>query len=202
MLSIHRTTDPKRRAKTVFGKSDFGAAVNLEGDIAGFLVLRDTSKTAASGLDLSRHSLLSVAIQEYLNPADPHSEWNSRCKVFLTLLGGTFTGNTLTNRSAMETNLQSKIKDFGRIYMINRLRQSGKLSAKTLADSSRHLNGAATEVTKIFLDIMTSCAAGTITELTPVSDPNPSPPDNTIPGGFSGIGDFLKKGVESLEEVF
>jgi len=180
MLSIRRMTDPTRRVKTVFTGSDFGGAVNLEGDIGGFLLARDTTSSSISNLDFTGKTYLWETLDNYLDPAAKGSDWNNRCQLFLAMLGGTFTGTTLTNRSTLETSLAGKIRDFGLWYMINRLRQTGTFSKKTATDASKHLVGASSEVTKVFLDIMTSCATGAITTLKPVSDPAPTAPGNAL----------------------
>ena len=181
MLSIRRMTDPARKVTTVFSGSDFGGAFNLEGDIGAFLIARDTTTSDISKLDFTGKSYLWEALDTYLNASAPGSEWNSRCQLFLTMLGGVFSGTTLTNRSSLEATLVAKIKDFGLWYLVNRLRQSGTFSKKNALDASRHLVGASGEVAKVFLDILTSCASGTTTTLKPVSDPAPTPAGNALP---------------------
>jgi len=180
MLSIRRMTDPAKRVKSVFSGSDFGGAVNLEGDIGAFLIARNTAKSGISGLDFSGKTFLWEALDTYLDPAASGSEWNNRCQLFLIMLGGVFAGKVLSNRSSLETTLAAKIKGFGLWYLVNRLRQSGTFSKKTATDASKHLIGASTEVAGMFLDILTSCASGTATLLKPTTDPNPTPPGNAL----------------------
>jgi hypothetical protein len=79
-----------------------------------------------------------------------------RCRRFLILQGGSFSGSTLTNRSSVQSRMQDKIASFGKIYLTNFVRQKG-LPLSTIPASLPHLPNAARDVAKLFIDQLLAC---------------------------------------------
>jgi hypothetical protein len=165
MLAYRRVTDPGRRVMTVFSGTDFGGSINLEGDIAGFIVGRNTSTTPSGAVPLAipAGGTIADALQTYLLPPSGGSalsspEWNSRCTTFLQMRGGTFdTSGALTNRVALINAFKGQIQDFACWYLVNRLRQTSRLSLTTLRAASLHIPTTAEEVATVFVDALNDC---------------------------------------------
>jgi len=155
MLAVNRVTAPSTRAVTKFRGSDFGGSSNLEGDIAGYLTARDPSSL---GLMIPAGGTIADALQDYLSPATPGTAWNSRCTTFLQAMGGTFdSSNNLSNRATIISSFAQKIEDFACWYLVNRLRQSHRLTLPTLQAASNHVVGASQEMATVFVDALDYC---------------------------------------------
>ncbi|HEX9618603.1 MAG TPA: OmpA family protein, partial [Polyangiaceae bacterium] len=129
MLANSRASAPSTRARTRFTGSNFGGSINLEGDVASYVVARSsvTTSPTAPSFSGSSTSPIADAIESYLAPGTSGGiEWLNRSRNFLTMVGGTLTGNTLTNRAAVVSTLQTKVEEFGCYYLVNRLRQTGR----------------------------------------------------------------------------
>lgn len=108
MLAYRRVSAPTTNAMTVFKGTDFGGPINLEGDVAGFSIARDTSKASTEpvGLTFAGTATIADALASYLMPTAggaSSSEWNDRCRTFMEMKGGKFdSGGTLLNRAARQ----------------------------------------------------------------------------------------------------
>ena len=189
MLASRRVADPTRRVMTVFTGSDFGGSINLEGDVAGFLVGRDTSATpsGAPALAIPAGRTIADALRDYLMPTSlagtPSSEWQNRCMTFLQIYGGAFdSSGTLTNRASLVASFKSQIQDFACWYLVNRLRQSGRLSLSTLRAASLHIPSTSEEVATVFVDALTACQSSGGARLAATgAGPSPLPPSASAP---------------------
>jgi hypothetical protein len=163
MLAFRRVSVPTTNAMTMFRGTDFGGPINLEGDIAGFVVARDTSTTPSEpvGLKFAGSSTIADALAGYLLPTTSgatSSEWNNRCRTFMQMKGATFnTSGALTNRTTLISLFKGQIEQFACWYLVNRLRQSGRLSLSTLRTASLYISGASEEIATIFVDALNAC---------------------------------------------
>lgn len=164
MLAFRRVTTPGTSAMRMFRGTDFGGPINLEGDVAGFVVARDTTTatpTGPEGLTFAGTSTIADALAAYLLPTGSgatSSEWNNRCKTFMSMKGATFDrAGALNNRTAFISALKDQIEAFACWYLVNRLRQTGRLSISTLRTASLHVSGAAEEIATIFVDALDTC---------------------------------------------
>jgi hypothetical protein len=168
-LAQARVSNPSAAAKpTAFGDlHSFGAEVNLEGDLAAFLVGLPAQSTTPYGLALSETTGVAGAIQSYLAPSG--SEWTARGKRFLSLYGGVFDAtNNLTNRAAVQQTFAAKLQKFAVFYKETRLKdeanakqstnqltaeQTARIDAqmKLIADK---IPAAATDVASLFIDAL------------------------------------------------
>ena len=163
MLAFRRASVPTTNAMTMFHGTDFGGSINLEGDIAGFVVARDTSITpsAPAELTFAGSSTIADALANFLLPTasgTTSNEWNNRCHTFMQMKGATFNSSGgLTNRMTLINRFKGQIEEFACWYLVNRLRQSGRLSLRTLRNSSLHISGASEEIATIFVDSLDAC---------------------------------------------
>ncbi len=157
-LAVDRVSTASKRAMTKFTGSDYGGSINLEGDVAGFVVARDTSASGISPVLFNPGDTIATALSNYLSSTASGSEWNRRCTTFLEMNGATFdSSSNLTNRSSLITMFAGKIEAFACWYMVNRLRQTGRLSLSRLRSASLHISGASQEIAEIFVDTLDNC---------------------------------------------
>lgn len=175
-LAFRRVTTPNRRALAQFQGHDFGAAVNLEGDIAAFLVGAPTGSLSSvpRSPDTGR---LSDMLAAYCQVGS--SIWQARVAAFLQLLGAELSGTTVENLENLRQSLYMQCQRMGEAYLINRVKGlplSSSEAAKMLYDAARHLVGASHEMIDIFLDLLLRSLLSPAGALAPaILDPNPTP---------------------------
>ena len=105
------------------------------------------------------------------------SGWNSRCRTFLTAMGGAFdSSGALTNRPTVLAYLTEQIHDFGCWYLVNFQRQHHGMDAAALGAASRHMAGASAEIAELFLGALERCNTNPALALSATgSGPSPSP---------------------------
>lgn len=159
MLAVNRVNNPSTQAISKFKGSNFGGSINLEGDIAGYVVANDPKvSNKPSPLKMGDKQTLADALQAYLAPTGPSLAWNSRATLFLQMNGALFDASKkITNRSALINTFGDKIADFACWYLVNRLRQQGRLDIKTLRVASQHVKGGSMEIAEIFVDALIHC---------------------------------------------
>ena len=86
-LAIKRVGAPATSASTVFAGSDYGGSINLEGDVAAFVVAGGGAALVAP--TFAPGTRLSDALTAYLSPSAPSAAWNTRVSSFLTMYNGT-----------------------------------------------------------------------------------------------------------------
>jgi hypothetical protein len=218
MLAFRRVSAPTTRAMTMYRGTDFGGPINLEGDIAGFVVARDTS-TAPSGpvgLTLAGSSTIADALASYLLPTTSgatSSEWNNRCRIFMQMKGATFdTSGALTNRATLISQFKGQIEQFACWYLVNRLRQTSRLNISTLRTASLHVSGAAEEIATVFVDTLDACQSTAGSNLAATgSGPSPTAIGTGSPTACNlairaleaaeSVGDLLERGEDTLRDI-
>jgi peptidoglycan hydrolase-like protein with peptidoglycan-binding domain len=177
MIARDRASRPSTRARTRFAGKNFGGSINLEGDIAAYVVAQDAALPNRPAAPDFRGGTLATALEAYLEPngPSPGGPWLTRATRFLVMHGGVLSGNKLTNRSALVASFAAKIGEFACEYLVNRLRQQGKLNSALLERSMAHIPGAAVEVASIFVDALIACHAAPHKRLAAVTDPAPNP---------------------------
>jgi hypothetical protein len=187
MLSVRRAGVPATRAVTVFQGTDFGGSINLEGDAAAYLVARDPSVVnQPSPLHFNHGRTLADALNAYLGASGPTPEWNSRGRVFMQMLGARFDpAGSLTNRAGLIDSLARQISGFGCWYLINRLRQQGRLNPPLLRAAAGFLPGASHEVAQVFVDALDHSRRRPGDAIA-ARGPGPAPTPAVAPGGTCG----------------
>lgn len=116
-LARRRATAPATPAATYFTGTrgtDYGADSNLEGDVAAYVVGAAPRATGPGAMAVPPGGGVADALATYFVAAGATSD---RATKFLEMVGGTFTGTTLSNRAAVEASMATKFRDFGRWYM-------------------------------------------------------------------------------------
>lgn len=183
MIARDRASRPATRARTRFSGSNFGGSINLEGDVAAYVVARNTAISNRPAAPDFSGGTLAQALEAYLEPRGPRAggQWFRRATSFLEMHGGALSGATLTNRSTLVASFAAKIAEFGCEYLVNRLRQTGRLTSARLAASIVHIPGASSEVASIFIDALVACHAAPRNRLAAVTDPAPTPAAASAP---------------------
>lgn len=152
-LAMARVKAPKTPAQRFFVGNDYGAPSNLEGDVSAYIVGEDPTVTTTGKVQLPPSGLITDVLKEYFIEKKGH---RPRCRRFLILQGGTFSGSTLKNRPSVHANMQDKIASFGKMYLINFVQQKG-LPLTTIPAALPHLSNAARDVTKLFINKLLAC---------------------------------------------
>lgn len=151
MLAKDRIRNPGTPVHKRMTGSDFGGAINLEGDVAAYV--------AGSGLDdvtigapTVPNSRVADALAQYLDVSGEH--WRRRCSIFLVRNGAQLKGTTVANRTEVISRWAEKIEDFGALYLLVRLKDQGRLDSDIVRRASIELPPAAVEVATVFFDAL------------------------------------------------
>lgn len=171
LLAQTRVNAPNASAKIAFQDlHSYGAEVNLEGDIAAFLVGLPDQSATPYGLTLNETTGIAGAMEAYLSPSAAGQKWNTRAKRFLSLYGGTFDeNNNLTNKSSVLTIFADKLSKFAYFYKETRLKDeankkqaTNKLTKEQQAKVDEQMKaitekipGAANDVANLFIEALT-----------------------------------------------
>ncbi len=160
-LAWDRINSPNTRAKSKFLGSHFGGATNIEGNIAGYLIGREEDTVfSAPDMALTDDDYIADELKKYLIDNE-NNDWDNRVQLFLQMIAG-----NVINDSAKEY-LAEKIASFGEVYLIQRKKDGESFSMK---DATAHLDGAAEEITDIFIHTLENSS-----NLSATYDPDPSP---------------------------
>jgi hypothetical protein len=177
-LALRRIATPTTGALNYFRGTDYGGPINLEGDIAGYMVATGGAGGVAP-LAIPAGGTVADSLAAYLLPptSGGAAGRDTRCTGFLGALGGTFSGTTLTNRAAVLAYIAEQVLDFGCWYLVNWLRQNGGLNLATAEAAALHMAGAANEVAELFLAALERCVASPGSPIqagSPVPAPTPA----------------------------
>ena len=161
-LAIRRVDNPDTRAITVFqGASSFGASVNLEGNLAAYLVAKGNSMINSLSPSYEQDELLVDHFANYICPDElENSAWENRAELFLECVFGAELDDEciILNEQEIVEDIASKIESFGEAYMVNRLRQNeggfGDIDRDELSQASSHLSGVSIEIAQIFIETL------------------------------------------------
>jgi hypothetical protein len=170
LVAQKRTSAPDTDARLAFAdQHSYGAQINLEGDVAAFLVGLPVQSTTPYGLIIDETTGVGGALDAYLTPASPGQAWNERAKRFLTLYNAKFDAtNNLTNRSTVVVTFAEKLRRFAYFYKETRLKDEAnkkqsvnKLTSeqekavnKQMEQVGAKIPGAANEVATLFVDAL------------------------------------------------
>lgn len=176
MLANRRVGNPAIRAKTIFNnsQSDFGGWINMEGDIAAYLVARNKSKTESiPTVFLTNHDYLADALKDYLIPQPPKVfDWSIRSRLFLEMLGGKFNGDILVNKTKLIEEIADDIEDFSENYIVLKSFNDNSIN---LYKTSKYFKPCSVEVADIFVNALNNMIG--INDKFNINnlDPNPKP---------------------------
>lgn len=202
-LALNRINNPKSHVRNIFlnTTSDYGASINLEGDIAAYLVARDTAIIdRPSRPRFDANELFANALKKYLGRDNPSLDWINRGRLFLEMIGGKFTNSgMLKNREELLGTLSKKFSSFGLIYITLRLLDQERFDTDDLYNVTRYLNGAAREVAEVFVNTLLS----TLEDPTRRLEAQPPFPPPTPPGDpviDRSILERIKRGIKQMPD--
>lgn len=139
---------PNLSAYSIFNTShDYGASINVEGDIAGTV-----------GITLKEGKTFSEVLEEYLVGADGSGggNYDQRATLFLSSIGGIVKDDKLQNKDALVSKLTGQFVSFGQFYSLTRAKDKShfNVSPKTLRAAGKHMIGSANEVATIFVSMI------------------------------------------------
>ena len=196
MLAMRRRNNSSIKAKSlVFNANghDYGAKINLEGDIAAYVVSHDKDETDdPSYPNIKEYGFISDVLEDYFLPKGESlsEDWNHRVKLFTQMIGGEVDNNQLVNKSELIEDLTEKIVDFAGIYALIRYQSNGQSSESVFRETSKHIRGASKEVAQIFVEMLEHIIQNEGAELIAISNPAPSPK-----GAEEGV---LKKTADTM----
>lgn len=180
MLAIKRVSNPNKRAIDMFTASshDFGGWLNLEGDVAAYVIGRNANSYEESpSVEINDDDYIADIVSSYLlpQPAPANSEWSNRGKTFLRMLGGEFNNTgSLTNQTELVEDISVKVEEFAEIYVAQKAAGSSSVS---LVETSKHLKGASKEITEIFIHALKNSITSPNQPIKASGiNPNPTPP--------------------------
>ena len=176
-LAVARATAPTANVSSRFTGTDYGAASNLEGDVAGFLVGTASGATSVTAPSIAAGNHVSDALQDYLSPGVPGTAWKTRARNFLTLYGGTFDpSGALTNAADLTTRFAGKIQTFACQYLISRA-ADGRITPSQLQAATDNVIPCAEEMAETFVATLSDCAVkGGSLKATRFPSPKPAKP--------------------------
>jgi hypothetical protein len=182
MTAMKRADGTQSKAKSVVFNAtghDYGSSVNLEGDIAAYIIARDSSETDdPSYPKMDEYSYISDAIADYLllKNGKTSSEWDKRVKNFAMMIGAEFdVSNNMTNKDDFIEDMSEKFVAFGDTYAFARLTSHKQLTKEKALNTAKNLKGTSDEVAKIFADMLERCAKDPSKKLVAVLDPAITP---------------------------
>ncbi len=198
-LAYKRSKNPNTNVRVIFDnkKSDYGASINLEGDVCAYVI--GSAKGVLSEPNFPRSSkespVLPNLFSQYLE-----NQWDKRCKYFLEMIGGEISpANTnVKNKEELITKVKDKTEAFATLYFVQRFvfAHAKKMSKKTIEEGCKHLKGASNEVAKVFVEaLIRSLRDGT----KPIAGSSPYPPP-TPPEKRCNI-ELLHQTAESLRDL-
>lgn len=158
-LSIRRISAPSTNASTVFTGTDYGGSINLEGDVAGFVVGAGSSTAVTAPTITVGSGRLSDALTSYLMPGS--STYDYRATTFLSLYGGTFdpTTRALTNSATLIPIFAAKIQAFACNYLASRVRDR-HITYSQATTAATHVVPTSLEVATTFINALADNITG------------------------------------------
>lgn len=178
-LSLKRVKTPTKRAVTLFprGKNfhSYGAMVNLEGDIAAYVVGMDKNKESKIDNPTNNFKTIHEALKDFFE-----DKWNKRALYFLKMLGGKFeSDNSLKNRDELIEYCANAFSSFAYWYMGLRMPEQGMGGVDEFAEASNHFVPVSKEVASIFIDGLIHVVDKPQDMITRRTNPDPLPPEKS-----------------------
>ena len=187
-LAFDRIKNPKKRAKTLFPVSgnSYGAMVNLEGDIAGYVVGMNKNKPNKIADPRDSYKTIHEALKDYFD-----NLWDKRGLYFLQMLDGKFEGNVLKNKSEILLNCAKSIENFAYFYLSIRMNDKKMGTMKDFSLATENFKPISNEVSLIFIEAIENIIKNPHQAIIAVSDPSPTLKQETS----------ISKGFKKAEEV-
>jgi hypothetical protein len=171
-LSKQRISNPKKRAKTIYmDKHSYGSMVNLEGDIAAYVVGMNEKKPDEIVDSTDNFNNIYEALQDYFD-----NKWNKRTFYFMAMLGVNVSGNVISyDKEELIQNCAEKFNDFARWYLGNRMRDKSSGGIEDFAKASNYFKPVSQEISSIFIEALRHVIKKPEDMITHRTDPDPKP---------------------------
>jgi hypothetical protein len=208
-LAVDRVSDPSRSVGRKFSGSDYGGSINLEGDVAGFVVGRGGGDKVVPPAIPPGKGIADI-LEDYLTPGTPAREWKERAKTFLKMQGGKLdAAGNVTNKSSIVKDAASQIESFACQYLAQRA-DDHRITEPQLIAATDHIRPASEEMAQAFFDALEDSAkSGNKIEAKKFPSPKPKAPGActfvltkraALKKAAGIVEDIEKKGEELLGE--
>ena len=200
-LSNQRVKNPKKRAKTMFTSvHDYGATVNLEGDIAAYVVGMDEKNPSDIVDATDNFKTIHEALQDYFD-----KKWNRRAFYFLAMIdiGAKISGNNIVYiKNDIVEKCAKSIQDFSRWYIGMRMKDKASGGLEDFAKASANFKPVSEEIASIFIDGLLHVVKTPSDKITARTDPEPKlGEESTMNNVYKKANDLLKKAEGILENL-
>lgn len=178
----------RRSVSHVFNSngSDYGASINLEGDVAGYLVGTRVGSGLVEPL-IGGPTGIADAFENYLPSGRGSSaRYDARARDFLGIMGARFNGGAMTNRADVVSEIAEKIADFSQAYMLQRYIVGQGRSRSRVETACTHVIGASGEIAEVFVSALEAVADGS-SDFLRGRRPWPSPSPAAASCEFTGL---------------
>lgn len=176
LLVLQRLEDPSTRAvPMLFSEQTYDLRANLEGDVGGYLVARNPAAVDSVSIQqASRFVSVAQSLEEYA--LGSKADWANRWALFTRQLGAASEPQTdwQLRRQKLLARVWRQTRKFASHYLLYRLHHLERLSRATWIEALRHLDGAAAELSELFLVVLEQGLDGAPVRELP--DVPPSPP--------------------------
>jgi len=196
MLAYKRVTNPQTRAKKLVFDSehDYGGSVNIEGDIAGYVVGMDNKKRQNIVNPTDNMEYIYKGLETFFDK----DVWTTRVDCFLAMIGCNIDNGVLKNRDKVLKNMIDSVEGMAQFYIAVRALDKS-YNKRDVARSFGYIKSCAEEVSEIFLDgLLDLQTHQNSSKYKAVSDPEPTKVDNkTIEEGII-VADKIISNVEKI----
>lgn len=171
MLAYYRTKDPKTRAKKIVFDSahDYGCSINIEGDIAGYVVGCDMKNMEDLVDPTDNFNYIYLGLQKFFE-----KDWVARVSAFISMLGGVIKNGSLINRNEVLANIQDSVEGMAQFYITVRTFDKS-FDKNRLVKSFAYIESCSKEVSELFLDsLLTLRTHPNSVAFKASKDPNPT----------------------------
>lgn len=198
-LSKQRILNPKKRAKTIFmDKHSYGSMVNLEGDIAAYVVGMNEKNPNDIVDPTDNFHTIHEALQDYFD-----KKWDKRTFYFLAMLGVKVSENVITyNKEELIQSCAEKFNDFARWYLGNRMKDKSSGGLEDFAKASNHFKPISEEISAIFIEALRHVVRKPEDMITHRTDPEPKPSEeSTTNKVYNKSKELIKKTKEAFDKL-
>lgn len=197
-LSKQRILNPKKRAKTIFmDKHSYGSMVNLEGDIAAYVVGMNEKKPGSIVDSTDNFKTIHEALKDYFD-----KKWSKRTFYFMAMLGVEFTENVISyNKEELIQVCAKKFNDFARWYLGNRMKDRSSGGLEDFAKASNHFKPVSEEIASIFIEALRHVIKKPEDMITHRTDPDPKPmEESTTNKVYNNTQDLINKAKNIIDK--
>jgi hypothetical protein len=153
-LALKRISKPDTSCRGIFlnNTSDYGASVNIEGNIASYIIASSYTEIIEEPIFEEFETITEKLIAYF--PLGNSKVWANRTQIFLRQLGAKIQNKKIINKDNIITTVANKIEKFGSFYFAQRYVLSGKVKPNKLTIACRHLHCTSFEIATTFINAL------------------------------------------------